>query len=136
MNIGGVKSGRKAHELVYEDESRAAGIQLIKRFTGGGTVVVDNDTVFATLIMEQSAFPDVDCFPRNIMSWSQDFYNPVFLPHGQFSLQEHGRLPLMISVQLGRLWSICLSFPMFCASVLSSESISGILSIGAQWQAM
>ena len=33
---------------------KAAGIPLIKRFSGGGTVVVDQDTVFATLVMEGS----------------------------------------------------------------------------------
>ena len=31
---------------------KAAGIPLIKRFSGGGTVVVDQNTVFATIIME------------------------------------------------------------------------------------
>ena len=82
---------RKAEELVHEEESKAAGIQLLKRFSGGGTVVVDENTVFATLIMEQSAFPEVECYPRAIMGWSKDFYNPVFLPYGDFSLQEHGK---------------------------------------------
>ena len=81
---------RKAHELLHEEESRTAGVQLIKRFSGGGTVVVDEDTVFATLIMQQSAIPEVECYPRSIMRWSQEFYDPVFLPHGDFSLQEHG----------------------------------------------
>ena len=81
---------RKAHELLHEEESKKAGVKLIKRFSGGGTVIVDENTLFATLIMAQPAVPDVECYPRSIMRWSQDFYNPVFLPYGDFSLQEHG----------------------------------------------
>ena len=65
-------------------------MQLIKRFSGGGTVIVDENTLFATLIMAQPAIPDVECYPRSIMRWSQEFYDPVFLPYGDFSLQEHG----------------------------------------------
>lgn len=79
----------KAHELLHEEESKEAGVQLIKRFSGGGTVIVDENTLFATLIMAQPAIPDVECYPRSIMRWSQEFYNPVFLPYGDFSLQEH-----------------------------------------------
>ena len=85
---------RKAHELLHEEESKKAGVQLIKRFSGGGTVIVDENTLFATLIMAQPAIPDVECYPRSIMRWSQDFYNPVFLPYGDFSLQEHGTILL------------------------------------------
>lgn len=81
---------RKAHELIHEEESRAAGVQLIKRFSGGGTVVVDQNTLFATFIMEGSAFPEIESYPRAIMRWSREFYNPIFLPYGDFSLQEHG----------------------------------------------
>ena len=43
---------RKPERLVDIPGLKAAGIPLIKRFSGGGTVVVDHDTVFATLIME------------------------------------------------------------------------------------
>lgn len=82
---------RKADQLLHEEQSQKAGVQLIKRFSGGGTVVVDKNTLFATLIMGQAAIPEVECYPRSIMSWSQGFYDPVFLPYGDFSLQEHGR---------------------------------------------
>ncbi len=72
------------------DRARAAGMQVIKRFSGGGTVVVDTDTVFSTLILQAAAVPGVECYPRPIMRWSERFYRPVFGPHGDFSLREHG----------------------------------------------
>jgi len=120
-------------------------VPVIKRFTGGGTVLVDPDTVFVTLIMQAGApgppmppplpppwlppkashltctasrmrwqrrvhgydhrlrhpwypgllpqskqLPDVDPFPAPIMRWSEGFYAPVFSPHGDFKLRQHG----------------------------------------------
>ena len=81
---------RKVEELVHVDKAKAAGMQVIKRFSGGGTVVVDGDTVFSTLILQAAAVPGVECYPRPIMRWSEDFYRPVFGAHGDFSLREHG----------------------------------------------
>lgn len=81
---------RKPGELVHEAAAAAAGVPLIKRFSGGGTVVVDDDTLFATLIFNASALPDVECYPRPVMRWSERFYQPVFQPYGDFSLREHG----------------------------------------------
>ena len=81
---------RKLEDLVHVDEARAAGMQVIKRFSGGGTVVVDANTVFSTLILQAAAVPGVECYPRPIMRWSEGFYRPVFGPHGDFSLREHG----------------------------------------------
>lgn len=43
-------SGKK-HELVDVELAKRDGIQLIRRFTGGGTVIVDKDTCFSTFIM-------------------------------------------------------------------------------------
>eukprot|EP00798_Chlamydomonas_sp_ICE-L_P000090 gene90-3697_t len=37
--------------LISDDEAAAKEMMVIKRFTGGGTVVVDHNTIFATLIM-------------------------------------------------------------------------------------
>lgn len=42
----------KAQELIHVPEAIQSGIQVIKRFSGGGTVVVDENTVFATLIFQ------------------------------------------------------------------------------------
>lgn len=45
----------KPEELVHTGAMLESGVQLIKRFTGGGTVVVDQDTVFGTLIFQAGA---------------------------------------------------------------------------------
>ena len=77
------------------DEAKAAGMQVIKRFSGGGTVVVDEDTVFSTLILQAAAVPGLECYPRPIMRWSEGFYRPVFGPHGSFSLRDHGGMRML-----------------------------------------
>ena len=76
---------------MHEHKAQAAGIQIIKRFSGGGTVVVDENTLFATLIMQSQALPEVECYPRPIMQWSQEFYQPIFGQYSDFHLREHGK---------------------------------------------
>ena len=94
---------RKKDELIHTDVARAAGIDVIKRFSGGGTVVVDHNTVFATLIMQASAIPGVECYPRPVMQWSEGFYKPLFSPHGAFQLQEHGQPDTSLKMR----WGVC-----------------------------
>ena len=78
--------GGKVHELVDTDllkQSNEANtgnvkrIDLIRRYTGGGTVIVDNKTLFASFIMNANAVPSLP-YPRDIMSWSEGIYKPVF----------------------------------------------------------
>lgn len=47
-------------------------VPVIRRFTGGGTVFIDENTIFVTFILNQRSFPD------KVLQWSQDFYKPVF----------------------------------------------------------
>ncbi|CAM9154113.1 unnamed protein product, partial [Ectocarpus fasciculatus] len=70
--------GGKIPELVEEERARRDKVPVIRRYTGGGTVVVDDNTVFVTFIMNKAAHPDVPSFPRNIMDWSTNIYGPVF----------------------------------------------------------
>ncbi|GLC33907.1 hypothetical protein PLESTB_000816600 [Pleodorina starrii] len=83
-------SGRPP-ELVQCDEAVRYGIQAIRRFTGGGTVVIDHDTLFSTLIMQGSSLPQVDCFPQPIMAWTEQLYRPAFAAAGcpDFALREN-----------------------------------------------
>jgi len=53
-------------------------MQVIRRFTGGGTVVVDQDTIFSTLIFQGAALPHVECYPQPIMAWTESFYSHAF----------------------------------------------------------
>ncbi|CAM9991783.1 unnamed protein product [Pylaiella littoralis] len=60
-------------ELVRRDK-----VPLIKRFSGGGTVIVDRSTMFASLIVNQADVPECKPFPREIMDWSTGIYGPAF----------------------------------------------------------
>ena len=57
--------------------------------------MTDEDTIFATLIMQSAAIPNVELYPRPLMRWSERLYAHVFNQYGQFSLQENGQLLLL-----------------------------------------
>eukprot|EP00977_Amphora_coffeiformis_P010386 scaffold2429_cov165-Amphora_coffeaeformis.AAC.14 len=69
MGIGG-----KPHELLNIPMVKEEGCLVLKRFSGGGTVVLDHDSIWTTLIFRNSnAVPDdplPEAFPRPIMDWS------------------------------------------------------------------
>ena len=44
---------------MHRAEAKAAGVSVIRRFSGGGTVAVDRDTVFATLVSDEATLPEV-----------------------------------------------------------------------------
>jgi len=48
-------------------------IPVIKRFSGGGTVIVDENTLFLTFIMSKEDI-DIPPFPEPILRWSADLY--------------------------------------------------------------
>ena len=54
------------HELVHAEAAEAAGATVIRRFSGGGTVAVDADTVFATLISDEENLPEAS-LPSNAL---------------------------------------------------------------------
>lgn len=64
----------KPSELVYEERAAAAGVPLLKRFSGGGTVIVDTNTVFVTFISAADALPEVPAYPEPMLSWTSDIY--------------------------------------------------------------
>ncbi|ETV94887.1 hypothetical protein H310_11542 [Aphanomyces invadans] len=68
----------KPERLLDVDAVARDKIPVIKRFSGGGTVVVDNSTVFTTFVINTSALPQVKPYPREIMEWSSTFYTPLF----------------------------------------------------------
>ncbi|KAJ7974391.1 Lipoate-protein ligase A [Quillaja saponaria] len=79
----------KLPELVELGSVLRDRIPIIRRFTGGGTVIVDYGTIFVTLICNKDAVPDVQPFPRSIMSWSGLLYGEVFEGIGDFRLREN-----------------------------------------------
>jgi lipoate---protein ligase len=64
-----------------------APIPIIRRFSGGGTVVVDEGTFFCTLIIRNTDLPCA-CNPQELLRWTRDVYERAFYPH-QLLLEEH-----------------------------------------------
>lgn len=62
-------------------------VPVIRRFSGGGTVFVDEETLFVTFIFNQQALP-VHPYPETIMRWTEALYRPLFAPH-PFALLEN-----------------------------------------------
>lgn len=83
---------RKPSELLESKHVLRDEIPVIRRFTGGGTVVVDPGTIFVTLICNKDDVPGVQPYPRSIMQWSSLLYNEVFQGIGDFQLRENGTL--------------------------------------------
>lgn len=81
-------SGKPA-ELLEIESVLCDQIPVIRRFTGGGTVVVDPGTVFVTFICNKDAVAGLQPYPKPIMSWSSLLYNKVFQGIGDFHLREN-----------------------------------------------
>ncbi|KAL1360839.1 hypothetical protein HN51_006223 [Arachis hypogaea] len=79
----------KVPELVEAKSVLRDHIPVIRRFTGGGTVIVDQGTIFVTLICNKDDVSDVQPFPRPIMSWSGQLYDEVFKGFADFHLREN-----------------------------------------------
>lgn len=84
----------KLDALVHVEAARGAGAVALRRFTGGGTVVVDGGTSLVSFVVGRGAAAGGPLFPRDIMAWSGALYAPVFAallppPAPPFSLVEH-----------------------------------------------
>lgn len=79
--------------LVDVDAALAARMPVVRRFTGGGTVVADEGTAFVSFICERGAARGAPPFPRELMAWSAALYSLVFkalAPHAPpFALRDH-----------------------------------------------
>ena len=82
MGIGG-----KAELLLNSDLVKKDGVQVIKRFSGGGTVVLDHSSLWTTFIGRTKDITQVEAFPRPIMHWSADrIFGPAFTAFTQQAL--------------------------------------------------
>ncbi|XP_074326469.1 uncharacterized protein LOC141664420 isoform X3 [Apium graveolens] len=81
-------SGKPA-ELVEINSVLRDKVPVIRRFSGGGTVIVDTGTIFVTFICNKDDVPEVQPYPRPIMSWSSLLYSKVFQGVGDFVLREN-----------------------------------------------
>ena len=75
MGIGG-----KPEKLLNTEQVKQDGVVVLKRFSGGGTVVLDHSSIWTTFIGRTKDFPHVDPYPRSIMQWSADaIFSPTFV---------------------------------------------------------
>lgn len=63
----------KVEELVCRSTAESLNLPILKRFSGGGTVVVDQNTCFVTFICNKKEF-DFPPYPEKIMSWTSEIY--------------------------------------------------------------
>jgi lipoate-protein ligase A len=77
----------KAEQLIDQKIYHSSPVPLIKRFSGGGTVYVDKETIFVTFIANETC-TQVACQPRKIMEWTDTLYSNFFSPH-PFQTQEN-----------------------------------------------
>ncbi|KAG7672404.1 hypothetical protein Ndes2526B_g09084 [Nannochloris sp. 'desiccata'] len=81
----------KPEELINLREASTANIPLLRRFTGGGTVIVDSNSIMTSIIMHgPTAVPDVPCYPRPIMHWTEGVFGNYLKQYNKdFSLREN-----------------------------------------------
>ncbi len=63
----------KPEQLIDLERAKQDFIPIIKRFSGGGTVIVDRNTLFITLIFAKEHLPAAP-FPEPILRWTADLY--------------------------------------------------------------
>ncbi|MDP1834305.1 MAG: lipoate--protein ligase family protein [Chlamydiales bacterium] len=66
----------KPEQLIDLNRLSRYPVPVIKRFSGGGTVVVDQDTLFVSFICQHGTVP-VHPYPQDIMRWTSQFYRPL-----------------------------------------------------------
>lgn len=77
----------ESEKLIDQESVRQENIPVIKRFSGGGTVIVDENTLFITFIMNKKDI-DIAPFPEPILRWSSNLYERAWeIPH--FHLREN-----------------------------------------------
>jgi len=63
----------KPELLIQREQFMQSPLPLIRRFSGGGTVIVDEHTVFVTWIFNSDSI-QVPCFPQPIYKWTTSWY--------------------------------------------------------------
>jgi lipoate-protein ligase A len=76
----------KPEELIDLEKATRDNIPLVKRFSGGGTVYIDPNTVFVTFICQADS-STIEPHPHPIMEWTEKLYQSFFPSH--FQLREN-----------------------------------------------
>lgn len=67
----------KSEFLINPHVMQKRPLPVIRRFSGGGTVVIDEQTSFITLICNSTEM-QVPCYPDKVLKWTEQLYQPVF----------------------------------------------------------
>lgn len=65
------------HEELVHPSAFEKNIPVIKRYSGGGTVIVDQNTLFVSFICNKASHAFL-AYPEPIMRWSESLYKKVF----------------------------------------------------------
>ena len=90
VNIGPPKaivmgSSQKEEQVIHLE--KASLIPIIRRFSAGGCVILDHDTIMVTFIMNKKDV-GIDLYPLSIMKWTEKFYQKC-LSIPTFSLMDN-----------------------------------------------
>jgi lipoate-protein ligase A len=66
----------KEDDLIHK-EAVNDNIEIVRRFSAGGTVFLDENSIIVTFIFSKKDI-DIEFFPEPIMRWAFDFYKDVF----------------------------------------------------------
>ena len=84
MGIGG-----KVNKLLDVDRVKKDGVQVVRRFSGGGTVVLDHNSLWTTFIGRNKDLPHVPPYPRELMRWtSEEIFGPAFREMKQLVMKQ------------------------------------------------
>ena len=67
----------KENEWIDIKNAQKENIPIIRRFSGGGSVFVDENTIFVTFVFSKKHL-NIEIFPEPIMRWAESFYKKVF----------------------------------------------------------
>lgn len=66
-------SSQKADTVIHLDKAKEQNIPIIRRFSAGGCVILDTNSIIVTFILNKKDL-NIDLFPSSIMNWTADFY--------------------------------------------------------------
>ena len=99
----------KVAELVDVEKAEKASIGIIRRFSGGGTVVVDPQTLFVTFICNQQEVIKKNAYAEDILRWAVPHFPLVSLQENDFVIGEKKCAGNALYIQKNR-WLIHTSF--------------------------
>lgn len=84
-------------ELVDLEKWNNSSVPIIRRYSGGGTVVVDEATLFLCFILQKKSL-NIEPYPKPLMQWVFEQIRPLFKPYellwvdNDFCLEVNGKL--------------------------------------------